>query len=162
MCMAHIGEAVAHGGRDAWQSPAAQGGHGTPDPLVVVAAVVVQEGRLLVVSKKAAPEVFYLPGGKPDAGEEPLEALVRELDEELGVRPVAPEFLAEIASTAALEGVPLQLTVFTAGLSHVPRPAAELAHLRWITGTETDIRLAPAVAEQILPMLRRDGLVPVA
>ncbi|GGV31453.1 NUDIX hydrolase [Streptomyces spectabilis] len=154
--MAHIGGAVADGGRDG--SDSLRDG---PESLAVVAAVIVQEGRLLVVSKKAAPDVFYLPGGKPDAGEEPLEALVRELDEELGVRPVAPTFLAEIESTAALEGVPLHLTVFTAGLSQVPRPAAELARLRWIAGTETDVRLAPAVEEEILPMLRRSGLVPV-
>jgi len=30
--------------------------------MVVVAAAIVQAGRLLVVSKKAAPDVFYLPG----------------------------------------------------------------------------------------------------
>ncbi|WP_082317665.1 NUDIX domain-containing protein [Streptomyces sp. NRRL WC-3549] len=51
----------------------------------MVAAAVVSGGRLLVVSKKSAPEVFYLPGGKPDQGEEALEALTRELIEELGV-----------------------------------------------------------------------------
>ncbi|MFE5022997.1 NUDIX domain-containing protein [Streptomyces sp. NPDC056656] len=56
------------------------------ESLVVVAAAIVQEGRLLVVSKQAAPEVFYLPGGKPDADEEPMEALMPELDEELGVQ----------------------------------------------------------------------------
>ena len=34
--------------------------------LVVAAAAVIEAGRLLVVSKRAAPEVFYLPGGKPE------------------------------------------------------------------------------------------------
>ncbi|TDD44832.1 NUDIX domain-containing protein [Nonomuraea terrae] len=63
---------------------------GDPDCLVVVAAVVVQRERLLVVSKQAAPDVFYLPGGKPEPGEEPLEALARELAEELGVEPLEP------------------------------------------------------------------------
>jgi len=40
-----------------------------PSPLLVVAAAVIHEGRLLVVSKKAAPAIFYLPGGKPEPGE---------------------------------------------------------------------------------------------
>ncbi|MFD4560905.1 NUDIX domain-containing protein [Streptomyces sp. NPDC058469] len=39
------------------------------------------------MSKQTAPSVFCLPGGKPDSGEKPLDTLVRELDEELGVRP---------------------------------------------------------------------------
>ncbi|MFI9168326.1 NUDIX domain-containing protein [Streptomyces lincolnensis] len=34
----------------------------------------------------SGPKIFCLPGGKPDPGEKPLEALSRELDEELGVR----------------------------------------------------------------------------
>ncbi|MER5743265.1 NUDIX domain-containing protein [Streptomyces sp. NPDC002225] len=128
------------------------------EPLIVVAAAVVEQGRLLVVSKKAAPEVFYLPGGKPDPGETAAEALARELDEELGVRPVAPRFLADVEAVAALEKVPMRLTVFMAGLSGAPRPAAELADMRWIDGGEPDVRLAPAVRDQVLPLLRRDGL----
>ncbi|WP_372348295.1 NUDIX domain-containing protein [Streptomyces sp. KL116D] len=51
----------------------------------VVAAAVVEDGKLLVVSKQAAPDVFYIPGGKPEAGEQPEETLERELREELGV-----------------------------------------------------------------------------
>ncbi|TPQ20658.1 NUDIX hydrolase [Streptomyces sporangiiformans] len=125
--------------------------------MVVVAAAIVQAGRLLVVSKQAAPDFFYLPGGKPDAGEESLEALTRELDEELGVRPVEPRFLAVVEAVAALEGVPMKLTVFEARIDGVPRPAAELAHMRWVPGRESDLRLAPAVRDHVLPLLRASG-----
>jgi len=53
-------------------------------PLItVVAAAVVEQGRLLVVSKQAAPGVFYLPGGKPEPGEDAQATLLRELDEAL-------------------------------------------------------------------------------
>ncbi|MBO8191854.1 NUDIX domain-containing protein [Streptomyces oryzae] len=69
----------------------APSGAGNGEPLVVVAAAIVQAGRLLVVSKQAAPENFYLPGGKTDPGEEPLDTLSRELDVELGGRPVEPD-----------------------------------------------------------------------
>ncbi|NEY33504.1 NUDIX domain-containing protein [Streptomyces sp. PRKS01-65] len=126
-------------------------------PLAVVAAAIVQEGRLLVVSKQAAPDVFYLPGGKPDAGEAPLEALCRELDEELGVEPLEPRLLAHIDSVAALEGVPMRLTLFEARIDRPPRPAAELARLRWISGEVPELRLAPAVTDHVLPLLRRRG-----
>ena len=37
--------------------------------LRVVAAAVLGSRGLLLVSKRAAPDVFYLPGGKPEPGE---------------------------------------------------------------------------------------------
>ncbi|MGW8376804.1 NUDIX domain-containing protein [Streptomyces sp. ODS28] len=130
--------------------------------LLVSAAAVVEGGRLLLVSKQAAPEVFYLPGGKPDPGEGPLDALTRELREELGAEPVGPRLLAEVEAPAALEGVPMRMTVYEAGLSRAPRPAAELAELRWYSGAEEDaaeggLRLAPAVRDHVLPLLRDTG-----
>ncbi|MET9773237.1 NUDIX domain-containing protein [Streptomyces sp. NPDC006367] len=122
-----------------------------------MAAAIVRQGRLLVVSKRAAPDVFYLPGGKPDAGEGPLDALTRELDEELGVAPRRPRLLARIDSVAVLEKVPMRLTLFEAHIDRPPRPAAELADMRWISGHESGIRLAPAVTDHVLPLLRQAG-----
>ncbi|MFJ7907304.1 NUDIX domain-containing protein [Kitasatospora sp. NPDC096204] len=134
---------------------------GTPDspltPLTVAAAAIIRDGRLLVVSKQAAPEVFYLPGGKPDPGEDALQALARELGEELGAAPVDPRHLTDIRATAALEGVPMLMTVFTATLDREPVPAAELADLRWTDGRDDTLRLAPAVRDHLLPLLRERG-----
>ncbi|WP_214409150.1 NUDIX hydrolase [Sphaerisporangium fuscum] len=126
--------------------------------LNVVAAAVVDRGRLLVVSKKAAPDVFYLPGGKPEAGESPEETLFRELDEELGVTPRDMDLLGQVEDMAALEGVPMRMMVFTARLAGRPTPAAELAALGWTDGRDRyEPRLAPAVRNQVLPLLVRAG-----
>jgi len=38
------------------------------EPLRVVAAAILEHRKLLLVSKRAAPHVFYLPGGKPADG----------------------------------------------------------------------------------------------
>jgi 8-oxo-dGTP diphosphatase len=54
-------------------------------PIVIAAAVLLNsQGHMLTVRKRGTVE-FMQPGGKIDAGETPVEALARELDEEIGV-----------------------------------------------------------------------------
>ncbi|WP_240653980.1 NUDIX domain-containing protein [Streptomyces sp. AcE210] len=82
----------------------------------VVAVAVVESGKLLVVSEQFAPDVFCLPGGKPEPGEEPERTPERELYEELGVAPGGLERRAVVEETAALEDVLMHLTVFSTPL----------------------------------------------
>ncbi len=63
-----------------------------PEPMrilfVVAAALVDADGRVLIAQRppgKALAGLWEFPGGKLDAGERPEEALIRELDEELGI-----------------------------------------------------------------------------
>ena len=124
--------------------------------LRVIAAAVLGSRGLLLVSKRAAPEVFYLPGGKPDAGEAPLDCLRRELCEELGVGVDSARPFAEVRAQAALEGVEMWMSVFLTRLAGVPAPAAEIAALRWWPH-EPGLDLAPAVRDCVIPRLRRSG-----
>jgi len=127
----------------------------------VVSVAVVTDGRLLVVSKRAAPDVFYLPGGKPEPGETPEQTLRRELEEELGVRVVEPKLLGHVESVAALEGVPMRLTVFTADLDGDPQPAAELAAMAWLDSVDDfPGRLSPTLTGRVIPLLRDAGVLP--
>ncbi len=61
----------------------------------VVAAVIERDGRMLIAQRRAgAPHSlkWEFPGGKVEPGEEPREALARELREELEIRAeVGPE-----------------------------------------------------------------------
>jgi 8-oxo-dGTP diphosphatase len=122
----------------------------------VIAAAVLDPRGLLLVSKRAAPDVYYLPGGKPDPGEPPLDCLGRELAEELGVGIESAEPFAEVHAPAALEGVPMWMTVFLARLTGVPRPAAEIASLRFWPHDD-GVVLAPAVRDCVIPRLREAG-----
>jgi 8-oxo-dGTP diphosphatase len=114
--------------------------------LRVAAVAVVEDGRLLLVSKRAAPEVFYLPGGKPEAGESAEECVRREVREELGVDLASLEFDHTIHAPAALEGVPMAMDVFRAELVGPPSAAAEIAAIAWHRpGDPLPGRLAPAI-----------------
>jgi 8-oxo-dGTP diphosphatase len=127
--------------------------------LDVVALAAIVERRLLLVSKHAAPDVFYLPGGKREAGEDDLRCLRRELAEELGVGLIQPRAWREVVAPAALEpGRTMRMKVYRAELDGSPAAAAELAALRWWRSGDP-ARLAPAIEHHVVPGLRAAGLM---
>ena len=87
------------------------------EPQVVVGAAVVREGRVLAARRTAPASAagrWEFPGGKVEPGETDDESLVREVDEELGVRvrvtrwlagsePLGDRYLLRVA-VASLEG----------------------------------------------------------
>jgi 8-oxo-dGTP diphosphatase len=127
----------------------------------VIGAAVIGPRGLLLVSKRAAPDVYYLPGGKPEADEAPLDCLRREVAEELGVAIAQAEPFTEVHAPAALEGVPMWMSVFLTRLAGVPAPAAEIASLRWWPESPA-LGLAPAVRDCVIPRLRAAGILAVA
>lgn len=60
---------------------------GAPLLLVAAAALIDADGRVLVAQRRGGVHdgLWEFPGGKIEGGETPEQALVRELDEELGV-----------------------------------------------------------------------------
>jgi 8-oxo-dGTP diphosphatase len=126
----------------------------------VIAAAILKNGRLLLVSKLVAPEVFYLPGGKPIAGESAEECLRREVREELLTGLSTLRMLTEVHSRAALEPADLHMTVYRGELDGEPRAANEIASLFWWPDRATP-RLAPAVRDHVVPVLRAQGYLSV-
>jgi len=65
----------------------------------VVAALIVQKGKILVCQRtrhQTMPLKWEFPGGKIEPGEQPRDALRRELDEELGIDAKVGEEVARI------------------------------------------------------------------
>jgi 8-oxo-dGTP pyrophosphatase MutT (NUDIX family) len=129
-------------------------------PLQVVAAAIVDSGKVLLVSKQEAPDVFYLPGGKPERDEEPRDTLARELEEELGVAIVRAELLGVVSDEAAIEGVAMKMHVYLVRVSRPISTRAEIAALTWV-GADGEVpgRLAPAVRNHVLPELAARQLI---
>jgi 8-oxo-dGTP diphosphatase len=123
-------------------------------PLNVVAAAIIDRGRVLLASKQQAPDVFYLPGGKPETDEEPVETLARELAEELGVAIVDAEPFGVVSDQAALEGREMEMLVYLVRVDGPIAPTAEIAALAWVRGDgECPGTLAPAIRNHVLPQL---------
>ena len=132
------------------------------DTLIVVAYVVVVEGRLLVVRKRHTTK-FMFPGGKPLPDEPYWTAVAREVEEELGCRadPTSMTCLGEYTTAAANEAnTQLIAHVYQGRLLGQPTPTNEIEELCWITGQETHLDLAPLLTDCILPLLRQRGQLP--
>lgn len=129
-------------------------------PVIHVAAALTVDvdGRALMVRKRGT-SVFMQPGGKIEAGESPLETLIRELDEELGLV-LAPEDLTWVGTfeeDAANEpGHRVRAEVWSLTVdAALPVAAAEIAESRWVDPHDVgDLPVAPLSSAALLPILR--------
>lgn len=122
--------------------------------LKIAAAVVSDpDGRLLLVRKHDT-SFFMQPGGKIDAGETALEALCRELEEELGLS-VNSDQLSPLdmhcVAAANEPGTMLDVHLFSLVIDEPVEAAAEIAEARWLTREEAWLLpLAPLTKEYVI------------
>lgn len=103
--------------------------------LVVAAALVDDGGRILVQRRpegKAMAGLWEFPGGKVEVGETPEGALVRELNEELGIA-VDPKHLQSACfASEPLDGAHLLLLLYICREWHGTISAQEAPAIRWL------------------------------
>jgi 8-oxo-dGTP pyrophosphatase MutT (NUDIX family) len=130
----------------------------TPSIIRIAAALLIgSDGRTLLVRKRGT-TAFMQPGGKIEAHELPVHALVRELEEELDLRidPAQAIFLGQFSAPAANEpGFVVQADIFQLTINTDVSPAAEIEEVIWIDPTtDGDVVLAPLTRDKILPFYR--------
>jgi 8-oxo-dGTP pyrophosphatase MutT (NUDIX family) len=124
---------------------------------IAAALLIGPDGRTLLVRKRGT-AAFMQPGGKIEPHEQPVQALARELEEELGllIDPVRARYLGPFSAPAANEpGHVVQAELFQLTIDADVSPAAEIEEVRWIDpATDGDLTLAPLTRDLILPFYR--------
>jgi 8-oxo-dGTP diphosphatase len=124
---------------------------------IAAALLIGRDGQTLLVRKRGT-QAFMQPGGKVDAGEQPIEALSRELQEELNLRidPTHAVYLGQFSAPAANEpGFTVQAELFQVTIDAAVFPAAEIEEVRWIDPmSDGGLHLAPLTRDFILPFYR--------
>ena len=127
-------------------------------PVLHIAAALVTDpaGRTLLVRKHGT-SAFMQPGGKIERGESATVALIRELEEELGltVDPVELEYLGAYTAAAANEHVTeVEALVFAVEVEGELAARGEIAELLWLsTPADADGReIAPLTRDELLPL----------
>ncbi|KAF1052540.1 MAG: CTP pyrophosphohydrolase [Stenotrophomonas maltophilia] len=123
---------------------------------IAAACLLDAQGRLLLVRKRGT-QAFMLPGGKREPGEAPLQALRRELQEELGLElpEAALSELGHFRAPAANEADTwVAADLYLARLEQPVAAAAELEELAWLApGEALPATLAPLLRDHVLPAL---------
>ncbi len=122
--------------------------------VLVVAAAIIRDGRVLAARRapgRRQAGLWELPGGKVEPGESEPEALVREIDEELGVQVAVHERLAH--SDHAYPHVTIRLVAWRCSLlAGVPQERdhdayewVDASELRGLSWAPADVPLLDAV-----------------
>lgn len=123
------------------------------DTINVSAAIIRDSAGKVLTVRKRGTELFMFPGGKPEPGESPVDALAREVREELGITVTETAAFGEFTAPAANESAAVHAHVFTAVCTDFPEPAAEIEALAWVDPAAPHVPLAPLLAEEVFPAL---------
>jgi 8-oxo-dGTP diphosphatase len=121
----------------------------------VAVGIILRENRVLVARRREGAHLAGLwefPGGGIRPGEEPLAALRREIEEELGVRFLRATLFHRKRHSYPDRQVDLQFFLCT-GVEGEPS-GAEGQDVRWVSATDLDHLDMPAANAEVVQMLQ--------
>ena len=118
--------------------------------VIVAAALIIEQGKILVTQRKLGDShglLWEFPGGKLKEGEEPREALRRELKEELDVG-VEPGMIFD-ATFYSYPEYPILLLIYHCRIENGSLKPIGCHDLRWVTPQELETLAMPPADEPI-------------
>ena len=130
--------------------------------VVRISGILISPDGLLLVKCDGVDD-YLLPGGKLEPGESDLDALRRELKEELSIAPTDPEFFGEyeriVCPPEAAETHRVRVRAYMAAFEGEPVPDQnEVLEIAWASMGDLEsgkYQLNPILRNHILPELKR-------
>jgi 8-oxo-dGTP diphosphatase len=127
--------------------------------VIVAAGVLVEGGRALLTRRKAGSHLaglWEMPGGKVEEGEDPKDALVRELREEIGVEvAVGSSVCVTFHRYEDAQKAVLLLFYEVTRVAGSPEPRAlDVAELRWASAEDLDGLDFPPADVEVIDLVR--------
>ncbi|MBC2607930.1 NUDIX hydrolase [Pelagicoccus albus] len=98
--------------------------------------------RKILGARSKGKDVWYLPGGKREAGETDTETLVREVKEELAVEILADQAaligVYEAQADGHAEGLIVKMTCYSAPFKGTLKPSSEIEEITWLDSRDSD------------------------
>ncbi|MBF6241384.1 NUDIX domain-containing protein [Nocardia otitidiscaviarum] len=121
-----------------------------------VAWVRIERGRILCARPRGK-DVFYIPGGKREGAETDLQALLREIEEELTVA-LLPDTVDHVGTyEAVLPEVVVRMACYTADYTGTVAASSEIDEIAWFTYAQREE--VPPVDQLLFDDLARSGLL---
>lgn len=128
----------------------------TPEPEVIVSAIVISGRRVLFSRRRNEPDLpWAFIGGKIGPGESPADAAIREVKEETGLRIAAGEEIGRRIHPVTGRWVVYIAAAPEGGTDVFVGDAEELAEVRWVTPAEADRLTGGTIYEPVRVYLRR-------
>lgn len=105
-------------------------------------AFISIKDKKILSSRTRGRSVWYIPGGKREPGENDMEALEREIKEELNINLVLPSLrylgVYKAQADSHKPGVIVKMTCYTGEYEGEPHPASEIEEIKYLTYSDKD------------------------
>ncbi len=132
-------------------------------PDIYKAGGVLLKDRKFLVAKSKKHPIFMMPGGKIEAGETPVQALCRELQEELNVIVKSEDatLVDSFEEPASMNpSLLLKMDVFLVkNWEGEPVASSEIGDLRWIDSHPPEAEVGSVIFKKVIPFLLEKGLI---
>ncbi|MEP2639905.1 NUDIX domain-containing protein [Roseobacter sp.] len=118
---------------------------------------LMRDGQVLLARSRGDTH-FQIPGGKIEPGESDIDALIREVQEELAVT-LVPDSAAHMAifeaKAAGRIDVLVEVRLYNGTVDGIPQASSEIAELVWQSPAAPTVPCSDVVRLHILPYLAR-------